>query len=48
MVAFLLVWVGGAALTGFGVGMPEMIVLTILATIALVLANRRTSSERVS
>lgn len=47
MVAFLLVWVGGAAMIGFGVGIPEMSVLTILASVAFILASRRTSSERV-
>jgi len=48
IVAFVLVWIGGAALVAFGVGIPEMLVLTILASIAFVLASRRTPSERVS
>ena len=48
MVAFVLVWIGGAALVAFGVGIPEMLVLTILAAIAFVLASRPTPSERVS
>jgi len=48
IVAFVLVWIGGAALVAFGVGIPEMLVLTILASIAFVLASRRTPSEGVS
>lgn len=48
IVAFVLVWIGGAALVAFGVGIPEMLVLTILASTAFVLASRRSPSERVS
>ena len=44
--AFLLVWVGGATLFGFGLGLPEMVGMAILAAGAFVLASRRTARER--
>lgn len=44
--AFLLVWVGGAALLGFGVGIPEMILLTVLTLVAVVVASRGSESQR--
>ncbi len=46
MVAFLAVWVCGAALVSFGVGLPEMIGLMLLSMGVFVLASRRTASER--
>jgi hypothetical protein len=46
MLAFLLVWVVGAALVGFGAGITEMIVLTLLALVAFVLASREPASQR--
>lgn len=47
LVAFVAVWwAGGAMLAGFGAGLPELVALTCLATGALALASRRTSSER--
>lgn len=41
MLAFILVWVTGSFVVGFGVGFPEMIVLTLLASIGFAVANRR-------
>lgn len=46
--AFFLVWVLGAALMGFGAGIPEMIVLTLLASWAFALASRQTARERAT
>lgn len=49
MVAFLVVWGVGATLIGaFGIGLPEMIGLTLLAVGAFVLASRQTASERAA
>lgn len=41
MLAFILVWVTGMFAVGFGMGFPEMIVLTLLASIAFAVVNRR-------
>ena len=46
VVAFLVVFVAGAPLTGFGMGMPEMVGLTLLASGAFVVASTRISAER--
>jgi hypothetical protein len=48
IVVFLVVWVGGATLIGFGAALPEMIGLSLLATAAFLLPNRRRASERVT
>jgi hypothetical protein len=48
LLAFLGVWLGGALLIGFGVGMLEMIGLTLVATAAFVLANRQSARERAA
>ena len=45
ILAFLVVWIGGAALFGFGVGVPEGIVLSFLALIAFVVASRGPKSD---
>jgi hypothetical protein len=47
LVAFVGVWVSGALVIGFGLGVAEMIGLTLLATGAFVLVNRRLARERV-
>ena len=46
IVAFVLVWVVGASLIGFGLGHVEMVALTLLASGALVLASRRSTRDR--
>ncbi len=45
IVLFLAVWIGGASIIGFGVGFPEMGVLTVLAAGAFMLANRRRARD---
>jgi hypothetical protein len=47
-VAFVGVWVSGALLIGFGLGVAEMIVLTLLATGAFVLVKSRLARECAS
>jgi hypothetical protein len=46
MLAFLLVWIAGMFLVGFGVGFVEMIGLTVLASIAFAVVNRRPHQRR--
>ncbi len=41
LLAFVGVWMGAAMAVGFGAGMPEVGGLTLLATAAFVLINRR-------
>jgi hypothetical protein len=45
IVAFLLVFFAGALLGGFGMGVPELFALTLLAGVALVGASTRTSGD---
>lgn len=46
VVVFVLQWVVGASLIGFGIVLPEVVALAPLARGALVLANRRSTRER--
>ena len=46
LAAFLLVWGAGAMLIGFGLGLPEMIGLALLAVGAFALVNKRRERER--
>ena len=41
ILAFLLVWAAGMFLVGFGMGFPEMIVLSLVASVAFAVTNRR-------
>jgi hypothetical protein len=45
IVAFLVVFLAGAMLGGFGMGVPELVALALLATVAFVLASTRTSRD---
>ena len=46
VLAFLLVWVAGTVFVGFGVGVPELIVLTLLASMAFAVVNRHPTPRR--
>lgn len=41
VVAFVVVWVGGASLLGFRAGIPELVVLTAVGAGGFALVNRR-------
>lgn len=46
ILAFLWVGAGGVMLSGFGLGAPELVVLTVVATGAFVLVSRGPARER--
>lgn len=45
IIAFALVWAGGATLLGFGAGVPELAGLFLVAASALAIANRWPGSK---